>query len=91
MKFVRMMPTINLLSIKYLRSLSVAKKSLLLLELLDLLIITRVGNQMVDGEKSSLGWNLESGILLSDTIPTNVERRVSSWCWRVWSSSLDGT
>src|SRR5947207_9591482 len=51
------------------RCLSIPQQAFLLLELLDLHIIERIGDEMVNVQEGALGWNLETSVLLADPIP----------------------
>lgn len=55
----------------HLRCLSVSQQSLLLLEFLNLLLIRRLGNQLVDVAQVPLGGDLEASILLANAIATS--------------------
>jgi hypothetical protein len=55
-----------------LRGLSVSKQALLLLELLDLVIVARLRNQLIDIAEGALRRNLKSGVLFPNPIATQV-------------------
>lgn len=50
------------------RSLPVPQQALLLLQLLDLLLVGRLGDELVDVGEVPLGGDLEAGILLADAV-----------------------
>lgn len=55
---------------KYIRGLSVAEKSFLLLELLEIVLVGAALDQVVDVEQVALGRNVETGVLLPDASVT---------------------
>lgn len=57
-----------------LRSLTVAEQTLLLLQLLDLILICGLADEVVDVTQRTLSRDLESSVLLSNTIPTDTQR-----------------
>lgn len=46
----------------------------MLLQLLDLLLVRRLADEVVDVTQRPLSWNLKPSILLPDAIPTNTQR-----------------
>jgi hypothetical protein len=55
-----------------LRGLSVSKQALLLLEFLDLVIVARLRNQLIDIAEGALRRNLKSGVLFPNPIATQM-------------------
>lgn len=61
--------------LEYLRGLTVSEQTLLLLQLLDLFLVRRLTDQLVDIAQCSLSRDLEAGVLLPNAIPPNAQRR----------------
>ena len=53
---------------KNVRGLSIAEETFLLLELLDLTIVRGLSDQGIDVKEVALGGNVETSVLLSDTV-----------------------
>ena len=75
----------------HLRCLSVSQQTFLLFELLNLLFICGLRDELIDVGEISLGWNIETGILLSDTITPSGHLRMRSKSWAVWAHALWNT
>ncbi len=62
------------------RRLSIAEKTLLLLEFLDLVFFGRLGNQLVDVAQGPFRRNIKSSILLANTVATKMPYSKSVRC-----------
>jgi hypothetical protein len=71
-----------------LRCLSVSQQTFLLLELLNLLLIGRLRDELIDVGEVSLSRNIETSILLSETITPSGHFGMRSEGWAVWAHAF---